>query len=275
MCKRENFTPLYNTNMNNIDVSQISDPLVEQGFTGPSLKFLQDAQREIFSALGQMQALIRTGAYNILTPYALFGCVDTVAGAVHTITAGAIYFIGEVYIFPGKVVTVAGGQVVEGSVNTTPGLPDPMIFSDNSTKNVHNVIQIDAISATAGSHAFDWTAIVSLQPAAAPAWTTINSFLNSWVDTSFSGGTNVTRYKIDADKKIVRLSGIINSGATGTSFTQLPVGARPANRCYVTLTRLDAANKAYALVDTDGNVYVNFEGGGSGISLEGVTFPLD
>lgn len=254
--------------MNIIDTSQISDPNVQQPFLGTSLAFLQNSTKEAIS--NTIIGLIGS-SYSTSQVYILFGCgrtgaADTGIGTT-TVAAGAIFYNGEVYTVPLQTVTLASNYLI-GALLITAGSPDPVLFSDGSSKSVHNVRQW-AMSAGASSAAnyANWIPYTG-------AWTYIAGgigYQNSWVD--YGSGYNLGRFKIEGNK--VRLGGVIVTGSSGTTAFSLPPGYRPLNQININtsnVVRTTALNTI--MISTNGDVNVFWATNGS-VSLDSVSFPLD
>jgi hypothetical protein len=117
--------------MNRIDISQIVDPNKEQPFTAKSLEFLQNNTQEQNEII--MAALIGS-SYASNIPYILSGCT----GSVTTYTAGYVMFGGEIY--PINAASAAANNPVQYELVTTPDpVADPIVFTDLTPGNVHNI----------------------------------------------------------------------------------------------------------------------------------------
>lgn len=237
--------------MNKIIVNQISDPNVQQPFLGPSVDFLQNATHEVLLAFGRAMV---GNAYAANTVYVLYGCVLTgvSSGAGnYAITAGAIFYNGEVYLVPAVGTTaVGGGNTVYSALATTNPSPDPVTFSDGSSKNVHDVRKwVTSVSATGGGGTNAFSTWI-LQPFSGTK--TALSFVNG-----YSAGAPVPSYRIDHLGN-VKLSGKVTGGTnTSTQFSSLPAEARPT---------YDKVLLVFG--ETDGVVYQLFVAAGGGLIIE-------
>lgn len=147
-----------------LDVSAMVSPNIFFTTSG-TLNFMQSAWSEVI-----IQVLINQigVSYNASVPYILYGCVGTVGITNTTITAGAIFFNGEVFIIPAQVFTNAsGGNVIICNLNVIntflePGGAscDPASFSDGTPRDVHNNRSISYTTGTTGSGLFDFSALV-------------------------------------------------------------------------------------------------------------------
>ena len=123
-----------------------------------TLDFLQTASSD--SIADSIKANIG-GSYNILTPYVLWGCVNSGSGSSFVISAGAIFYLGVVYEVDAVSFTATGGNTAVCSIITTQYTTDadPVTFTDLSTHNVHNIIKIQILSGASGSGIFDFSAL--------------------------------------------------------------------------------------------------------------------
>lgn len=129
--------------MNVLDTSSITDASefpVKQG----TLVFLQAAYTQIVAAL--TQALL-SPSYNPGTIYILYGVLNSGTGAFYNISAGAIFYEGEIYLVPATSFTATGSNVGVFNIFITQFTTDadPVTFSDMTVRNVHNIRQIQII----------------------------------------------------------------------------------------------------------------------------------
>jgi len=140
--------------MKNIDTLQVVDPSVQQPFLATSLKFLQDGNIEALSNL--IIGLIGS-SYSASQVYILFGCVrsgaaDGAGSGSAAVTAGAVFFNGEVYTVDAFSTANINSQNLYSALSVTNPSPDPVTFSDGSSKNVHNVRKWLIAQAGSGSN---------------------------------------------------------------------------------------------------------------------------
>lgn len=116
----------------------------------------------------------------------LHGCVLTGsysgAGNAYSVTAGAVYYNGEIYQVDAVSGTISGTNVLIGSVSTTYQSGDPVQMSDGNLKNVHEINKIAITQAGTGTGIKDFS-----------AWGTIKRpySLTSSATQSTSSGTMV------------------------------------------------------------------------------------
>jgi hypothetical protein len=98
--------------------------------------------------------------YQANTGYILFGCVNTGSGSSFIISAGAIFYNGEIFLVPAATFTAAGGQTAVANITTTQytssDRADPVTFTNGTNYNIHNIRQLVYTSAVSGSGAFDF-----------------------------------------------------------------------------------------------------------------------
>ena len=113
--------------------------------------------------------------------YILFGCKNTGSGTSYVISAGAIYYNGEVYLVDAVSFTAASGQTAVLNFVTTSYTvnADPVTFTDGVAHNVHTIQKIAIASGVSGSGVSDFAnlitplALVNDQQATLPASYTV------------------------------------------------------------------------------------------------------
>jgi hypothetical protein len=142
--------------MNVLDTSSITDASefpIKQG----TLVFLQQAYSQIVAAV--MQALL-SPSYNPSTVYVLYGVVNAGSAPFYNITAGAVFYQGEIFLVPAASFTATGSNVGVFQIVTTQFTTnaDPVTFTDMTIRNVHNIRQIQVVQGASGSGIADYTA---------------------------------------------------------------------------------------------------------------------
>lgn len=102
-----------------------------------TLEFIQDAYKEAFTAMiTNITELPVTG-----TIYILSGCRNTSTAPIYTITAGWVYYNGEIYQVPAASFTLTGLQKAYARIDVTQFITnaDPVQFTDGIDRNVHNI----------------------------------------------------------------------------------------------------------------------------------------
>lgn len=145
-----------------------------------TLDHIQLAYQEAFTALAN--SIIHRLPDNA-NFYILYGCVNSGSGLNYIISAGAIYYNGEVFLVDATTFTATSGQVAVGNIAITQyGVnADPVTFSNGSSYNVHNVRKIVFASGVSGSGICDLanalqvpTVLANIQGGAMPASLTVN-----------------------------------------------------------------------------------------------------
>lgn len=114
-----------------------------------TLDHLQSAYTEIIQGI----ALQMVGGANGI----LYGCIKTQVGLNWSITAGYVYYNGEIYLCDAASGTLGGGQSIYGTIittNLTAANADPVEFSNALTYNVHEIRKIVWSSNTSGTSLF-------------------------------------------------------------------------------------------------------------------------
>lgn len=135
-----------------LDTSNIS-PSAQMPIKKGTLQFLQDAYKECIESIlkGTIGASYSTSTY-----YILYGCVNTGVGSNYIISAGAIFFNGEVYLVDGVTFTTGVGQVPVMNITTTQYTTnaDPVTFTNSIQYNVHNIRKIVISAGTAAGNVY-------------------------------------------------------------------------------------------------------------------------
>ena len=105
-----------------------------------TLQFLQDAHKETIAGL--ITNLIPTPDPN--TIYILSGCKNSTVAPIHTLSAGVLFYNGEIFNFDGATFTLTGLQKAYARIQTTQFVTnaDPVQFTDGVNRNVHNIRKI-------------------------------------------------------------------------------------------------------------------------------------
>lgn len=156
------------------------------------------------------------GDVNTSNFYVLYGCVNS-ASPNANVSAGAIYYNGEIYLCDAFVDGAISGAIV-GTITTTYAIGDPINFSNNSDYNVHQIKKIVWSDATSGTGSVNFLDLVQLG-----GWTSISSGLTfKYVD---DGGTtrtivaspSIVTFKYRIRQNVGELIYDINSIDTSTS----------------------------------------------------------
>lgn len=121
-------------------------------FKSGTLDHLQAAYTE---AIGELGKALAGAGYSSNAVYILNGLVNSGSGNNYVISAGSIFYNGEVYIVPAATFTTSGLQFPVGIITTSyvsAVNADPVEFTNGSTFNVHqvNTVVLQAGGSTAG-----------------------------------------------------------------------------------------------------------------------------
>jgi hypothetical protein len=135
--------------MNRIKTSDILDPTIQQPFTGKSLFFLQDANKEMSNAISK--SIIQTSGYDIAAtiPY----IITTEASDLY------VFYVDELY----KMSATASGNNIAVLTVTDDPTADPVTFTDGTPRNVHNIRTLVPTTGTLGTGLFDLVDLIDIK----------------------------------------------------------------------------------------------------------------
>jgi hypothetical protein len=141
-----------------LDNSPITDS-ARFPFKKGTLQFLQEANKELFSA---MYIALLGSEWNPLQYHVLYGCVNSGSGSVYNISAGAIIIFDEIYLVDAASFTASMGQTAVVTLDVTQYTTDadPVTFTDATTHNVHNIRKMKIASGVSGSGLVDYSGLV-------------------------------------------------------------------------------------------------------------------
>jgi hypothetical protein len=137
--------------MKKLTVSGISDS-AQFKFKSGTLQFLQDANSEAFAAL--CQAIIGVN-YSAAQVYILWGCINTGTGDSYVVSAGAVFYAGEIYLVDAATFTLNANVAIFSPITTQYQTnADPVTFSDSSVHNIHDIRKTAVVAGTTGTMNF-------------------------------------------------------------------------------------------------------------------------
>jgi hypothetical protein len=230
--------------MKSIDNSFITSTAL-QPFKKGTWSHLQSAYQEVFAAI------LSGNAAGLGTPsttvYVIYGCLVTISGGNYTVSAGAVYYNGKVYLMDAKGSTAvpSGGNTYVCNIKTTyftDATADPVTMTDGSTPNVHKIEKVEIESGASGSGIADYANFMGL-PMATGAYSTLSSYAGSYtfdfrIDRKFYVSSAASAPQIDVNltnakvgcKQTVFVT--INSGDTlvvNVSGSEQYIIAKPKN----------------------------------------------
>lgn len=268
--------------MNKIDISAVTTTVGMPVKSG-TLAFLQQAYTDLAEAIVK-GAFFNGDFENTSIAYVIYGCAITSSGGITAVAPGAIYFNDEIFFviaqsFPNP----TGGNAVVANINTaffTDATADPVIFTDGSNHNIHQIRTIVfSTAAEAGN--------VPL-----PLFTP-----RPWVSSPIGFGTGFSNlgsaigaaaYNVaiqyNAIQQIATLSGAVKC-ASGTitgagNYTVLGIGAPfiAASQIYLMLDIIDGSSlyRLSAILNTNGQLILSTSGALTApiILLDGISYRL-
>lgn len=147
--------------MRKVDLSAVSTSIGMPIKSG-TIQHLQLAYQEALDALAK--AAIGS-TYDATKFYILYGCVNSTSAPTFTISAGAIFYNGEIYLVDAVTFTAGGGNTAVGTITTTQYTTnaDPVEFTDGITRNVHNIRKIVFADGASGSGNVDFGNLLNYQ----------------------------------------------------------------------------------------------------------------
>ena len=159
-----------------------------------ALTHIQSAFLEGFDSV--CRALIG-GQLNASTGFILHGCKNTGSGSNYIISAGAVYFNGEIYQCDGVSFTLGVGESAVGIPTLTQWYAtnaDPVMFTDGSNYNVHDILKVvwqGVVSIPLGSFSYDNSVDLAYMPQGCIGQTISWRMPSGGVLSSFFDGTGL------------------------------------------------------------------------------------
>jgi hypothetical protein len=141
-----------------------------------TLQHLQLAYQEAVNALARN--VIRRDT-DTTRAYILFGCVNSGTAGSMNVSAGAIYYAGEVYLVDAFTLTVTQAAVAAITTTFYNVNADPVTFTDGVPRNVHEIRKVTFSNAASGSGLFDFGNMV-------PTPNVLTTELNTAVPASYT-----------------------------------------------------------------------------------------
>jgi len=230
--------------MKTIDNSYITSTAL-QPFKKGTWSHLQSAYQEVFAAM------LSGNAAGLGTPsttvYVIYGCLVTISGGNYTVSAGAVYYNGKVYLMDAKGSTAvpSGGNTYVCNIKTTyytDATADPVTFTDGNTHNVHKIEKVEIESGASGSGISDYSAFMGM-PLSTGAYLTLSSWAGSYtydfrINRNIYVSTAASAPQVDVDLTNAKVGckqtifATINNGDTlivNVSGTEQYIIAKPKN----------------------------------------------
>lgn len=246
--------------MKKINTSNVTST-VRQPFLGRSISHLKEGIMENDDSL--LKAIlegISSTTYTTNVPLILFGCVNTGnlsgAGLPYAISAGAIYYNGEIYQVAAASGTITGANVVLLTITTTYQSGDPVTMTDGSLKNVHEIVTMNVSEAASGSGTADFSSAVRISTYAQKIATQIDLAIQTTSSTSYVDATGLTYTFAKAGRYIIEFKGWTSVTITpSSSFTVIDGGGIMQIYNNTTAAELDKSQTYISYNDSGVNVY--------------------
>lgn len=214
-----------------------------------TLQFLQDANSEIFAAL--MTALIGS-SYSYNTMYVLYGCINSGSGANYIISAGAVFYQGEIFLVDSTSFSTTGSNVPIMTLITSQYTTDadPVTLTDSSVHNVHNIRKITVVSGAAGSGLVNFSSLYRLS-------FTIPAQLNA--TGSGVSGTYPNLVFTKGGDSILAKGSYYLGDITSVGTVTVPLGTTLATTDYIVMISMRSVHTGYIGQDVSQYVMSNYQ----------------
>ena len=130
-----------------------------------TLVHIQNAYKEAIAQA--IIALIGSG-YSTSTMYLLSGLVNSGSSSVWNISAGSVFYNGEVFMVNASTGTITGSNVItlvtSQSFYSAGVTADPVQFTDGISRNIHQINQMAITQGLSGSGVANYSALVPVLP---------------------------------------------------------------------------------------------------------------
>lgn len=245
--------------MRKIDTSAILGFVQEMPVKAGHWEHLQDGFKEIIQALlSQISSLPN----NSSTVYVLFGCENTSTPPNYNISAGAVYYQGEIFLVDAASFTASVGAVAILETTQYSALDgggnqkgDPVLFTDLTNRDVLDIRKIKFVDGNSLTADFvdEFSDLIYIQS----DWVTIGdpgapAFASGW-----AAGSSIPVQFMKEINGFINIRGFpVRSSGSGTTIFTLPVGFRPPY--IIDLPIVDATANATGIIQiaTNGDVII-------------------
>ncbi len=159
--------------MKTLDLSNIVLDIRKLLATKETFLHMQESYKEALAAIVNGLGVLDTDA----TAFA--GVVNAGSGSNYNISAGSIYYNGEIFAIDALVGTVGGGQVPVLVLDTTWRAGDPVLYSDGQSFDTHSIRKLKWFFGTSGSGIKDYSQLVRLSSYITADLTAINAAIST------------------------------------------------------------------------------------------------
>lgn len=258
---------------NIILTNSIIDPLISQPWTGPELQYLQG---NISGSTNGLALGLIGDAYSANTGFILYG-LD--AYGTNQYNNGYVFYNNELFYSSGKTSTLGftNVPVMVLDIANDPTV-DPLMFSDNISRDVTNTRTLKLVDALAGTGLFDLTGVTASY--LTTPWKYIGAsgqpaFKNSWLNN----GSPYSNLRFKRDGNFVIIDGVITTGGTsstsGSVIFTLPIGFRPLNNVILSIVIYSPNyDTGVVFIQPNGDLSINYTNGNFRFTLSGLRYPL-
>lgn len=242
--------------MKSLDLSNIVSAVRRLGAVRATFDHLQESVQETTDALAR--SLTSNNQTNLVL---LYGCVNSGTGLNYIISAGAVYYQGEIYLVQAFTGTATGVQVPSLSIVTSWRAGDPVKYSDNNNFNTHKIRTMLWTIGASGAGLSDFSGLVT--PVSISEATLNDStiaFINTGITVGGGSGTVTSTVKFKkTGRSTIRLNGYIDFNCPYDDLVlTLPAGARPLATVFRFVAPIAGGglNPYYVQIDPDGKIYM-------------------
>lgn len=147
--------------MKKLDTSAVSTT-VGLPIKSGSLQHIQAAYTEAIAEI--VKALVNQG-YDSTKVYILNGLINSGSGSHFIISAGSVFFNGEVYLVDAVDITVSGPNVIVGTITTSffsAANADGVEFTDGIVRNIHQIRKVVLSAGLSGSGTANYLSFLAI-----------------------------------------------------------------------------------------------------------------
>lgn len=245
--------------MKKIDLSNITTG-VGMPIKSGVLSHLQSAYQEVIDAI--VKGSVGSG-YDTTKFYVLYGCVNSTTAPIYTVSAGAIFFNGEIYLVDAFTFTATGSNVAVGTITTSffSGTnADPITFTDSIARNVLQIRKVVFAAAASASGNVDFSGLIYQSSTEFE----LLSFVNSYINVENIADEFISPLRIKKiSERTVYITGVIQgtmiNGGVYKKVCTLSEKYRPINYKSVNFPISYVAtslNAGYGIIETNGDFFL-------------------
>lgn len=183
------------------------------------------------------------------------GCAVTFnGGGTSTITAGAVYYNGEIYQVDAASIATPANTLVWGIV-TTYRAGDPIVWSDGVSRNLHSVLKMSLTNAVTGTGLADYNAAI-----------VINLMYNNWSTLTLLNSYTGNVYYRNTPFGF-QMTGVISTHTvTSIIVGNVPAAFRPITQKQFIANSTSIGTAYIGVLMTNGDIQLVQPGGGAAVN---------